>query len=160
MGTHYQGTPAEEEALDVYIKLMRAAESVTSRINAHLRDHSLTVSQFGVLEALYHLGPMCQSDLARKILKSSGNLTTVIDNLERDALVERQRSAADRRMVSVRLTAKGHALIADIFPPHVAGVVDVFATLTPAEQAALGDLLRKVGKGESILESGDLGIDT
>jgi MarR family 2-MHQ and catechol resistance regulon transcriptional repressor len=146
MGTHFQGTDEERRALSVYIKLMRAAESTTGRINEHLREHGLTVSQFGVMEALYHLGPLCQGALARKILKSSGNLTTVIDNLVRDELVERCRDEADRRMIHVHLTDKGRTLIERIFPPHVAGVVETFAVLTPEEQETLGDLLRKVGK--------------
>jgi MarR family transcriptional regulator, 2-MHQ and catechol-resistance regulon repressor len=146
MGTHYQGSSAERQALSVYIKLMRAAESVTSRINSHLRDHGLTVSQFGVMEAIYHLGPMNQSDLARKILKSSGNLTTVIDNLSREDLVERCRPPEDRRMVSVHLTPKGRKLIESIFPQHVQGVVESFSVLTDEEQTTLDTILRKVGK--------------
>ncbi len=145
MGTHYQGTPDEIRALDVYIKLARAADAVTQRINSHLKEDGLTVSQFGVLEALYHLGSMCQTELASKILKSTGNLTLVIDNLERDGLVERQRDGADRRFVSVYLTPTGRQLIDRIFGPHVAGVVETMNALAPAEQAELARLCRKLG---------------
>ena len=81
MTTHYQGTNEEMRALDLLIKLSRASESVATRINRQLKDSDLTVSQFGVLEALYHRGPMCQSSLAEKILRSTGNLTLVIDHL-------------------------------------------------------------------------------
>jgi MarR family 2-MHQ and catechol resistance regulon transcriptional repressor len=146
MGTHFDGTDEQRRALSVYIKLMRAAESTTGRINDHLRDYGLTVSQFGVLEALYHLGAMCQGELARKILKSSGNLTTVVDNLVRDELVERCRDEADRRMIHVHLTDKGRTLIEQILTPHVANVVEAFSVLTPEEQETLDGLLRKVGK--------------
>jgi len=146
VGTHFEGTEEERRSLSVYIKLMRAAESTTGRINDHLRDYGLTVSQFGVLEALYHLGPMCQGELARKILKSSGNLTTVVDNLVRDELVERCRDEADRRMIHVHLTDKGRSLIEQILPPHVANVVETFSVLTLEEQETLDGLLRKVGK--------------
>ena len=146
MGTHFDGTDEQRRALSVYIKLMRASESVTGRINDHLRDYGLTVSQFGVLEALYHLGAMCQGELARKILKSSGNLTTVVDNLVRDEVVERCRDEADRRMIHVHLTDKGRALIEQILPPHVANVVEAFSVLTAEEQEMLDGLLRKVGR--------------
>jgi MarR family transcriptional regulator, 2-MHQ and catechol-resistance regulon repressor len=146
MGTHYPGNRTERQALSAYIKLMRAAEAVTSRINRHLRREGLTVSQFGVMEAIYHLGPMNQSDLARKILKSSGNLTTVIDNLSREGLVERCRPTEDRRVVNVHLTPKGRELIERIFPPHVESVVESFAVLTDEEQTTLDTLLRKLGK--------------
>lgn len=146
MGTHYHGSEAEIRALNTYIKLMRAAESVTSRINQHLSADKLTVSQFGVLEALYHLGPLCQSDLAQKILKSSGNITLVIDNLEKRGLVVRQRSQKDRRFVTVKLTGVGRALIESIFPRHVERVVQELSSLSADEQEELARLLRKLGK--------------
>jgi MarR family 2-MHQ and catechol resistance regulon transcriptional repressor len=145
MGTHYPGTPDEIRALDVYIKLARAADAVTQRINHHLKEDGLTVSQFGVLEALYHLGPMCQTELAGKILKSTGNLTLVIDNLERSGLVERQRDTVDRRFVSVHLTPAGEALIGRIFKPHVQGVVATMSALSGEEQEELARLSRKLG---------------
>lgn len=148
MGTHFQGTADEIRVLDVYIKLARAADAITQRINRHLKEDGLTVSQFGVLEALYHLGPMCQTELAGKILKSTGNLTLVIDNLERSGLVERQRDTVDRRFVTVRLTPAGHDLIAGIFPDHVAGVVETMTILTAEEQEQLASLCRKLGLGQ------------
>lgn len=147
MGTHYQGNETERLALDVYIKLARSAESVSQRINQHLADHNLTVSQFGVLEALYHLGPMHQTDLARRILKSSGNLTLVIDNLSRRGLAQRQPDAEDRRCVYVHLTEAGRALLAELFPHHVAVVVAEMSVLTAAEQRELARLCRLVGIG-------------
>ena len=145
MGTHYQGTPAEQSALNSYIKLSRAAEAVGQRINDHLKAAHLTISQFGVLEALYHLGPLQPGQLAEKILKSSGNLTLVIDNLVKRGLVQRQRRADDRRCIDIQLTPAGRDLIADLMPGHVAGVVAAFAPLTPEEQAQLGDLCRRLG---------------
>ena len=145
MGTHYQGTQVEKDALNVYIKLSRAAGAVEARINDHLRDYGLTPSQFGVLEALYHLGPLHQYELATKILKSSGNLTLVIDNLVKRGLVERERDTGDRRCITVCLTEAGNQLIGDIFPRHVERVVDVISVLTPDEQHQLGILCRKLG---------------
>lgn len=71
-------------ALSTYTKLVRAAESVTSRTSRLMTEAGLTLSQFGVLEALYHKGPLCQRDIAAKILKSTGNITLVIDNLEKE----------------------------------------------------------------------------
>jgi len=145
MATHFQGTEEERRALDAFIKLSRAAESVGARVNDHLRDDGLTVSQFGVLEALYHLGPMPAGQLAGKILRSSANLTLVIDNLARRGLVRRKRRADDRRTVEISLTEEGRALIAAILPDHVAGVVDAMSALSAEEQATLAALCRKVG---------------
>jgi MarR family 2-MHQ and catechol resistance regulon transcriptional repressor len=147
MGTHYQGTKKEISALDVYIKLSRAAEAVSLRINQHLKREKLTISQFGVLEALYHLGSMHQNQLAEKILKSNGNMTLVIDNLVKRRLVERERDPADRRCVTIHLTKTGHKLIHDIFPRHVQTVVKEIGLLTLEEQAQLAALCRKLGLG-------------
>ncbi|HIG56470.1 MAG TPA: MarR family transcriptional regulator [Candidatus Latescibacteria bacterium] len=146
MATHYQGTIAEIRALDAYIKLVRASESVVGRIGQNLRaEDGLTLSQFGVLEALWHLGPLCQRDLGLKILKSSGNMTMVVDNLEKRQLVDRRKNADDRRVTEVHLTAKGRALIEDIFPRHAAQITEELGRLTAAEQKQLGALCRKLG---------------
>jgi MarR family 2-MHQ and catechol resistance regulon transcriptional repressor len=145
MPTHYTGTPEERLALDSYIKLSRAAESVTHRINAHLNEAGLTTSQFGVLEALYHLGPLPVGQLGDKILKSSGNMTMVVDNLERRGLVSRSRRADDRRCIEVSLTAEGHSLVMGILPGHVAGVRATMSALSDDELAQLGALCRKLG---------------
>lgn len=147
MGTHYQGTPAEMLALDTYIKLKRATDSVTSRINAHLSNYGLTVSQFGILEALHHLGPMCQRELGGKILKSTGNITFILDNLAKRNLVRRQRDTDDRRFITIHLTDDGDALIRRIFPLHVEIVAQEIGVLDRPEQESLGRLCRKVGLG-------------
>ena len=105
----------------------------------------MTTSQLGVLEAVLHLGPMSQCDLARKILKSNGNMTTVIDNLERDNLVRRERSREDRRVLVIHLTPKGTALIERIFPLHVENMTLAMGQLTAKEQELLSTLCRKLG---------------
>ena len=92
--THYKGTQEEQQALDTFIKLSRAAESVGKRVNDHLNAHDLTVSQFGALEALYHLGPMPVGQLAGKILRSSANLTLV--SFDRTSFVNSNRSSSVR----------------------------------------------------------------
>jgi MarR family 2-MHQ and catechol resistance regulon transcriptional repressor len=100
-----------------------------------------------VLEALYHLGSMCQSDIGAKLLRSGGNITLVIDNLEKRGLVRRQRDSDDRRMVFVSLTDAGRELIAYIFPQHLKSIQQEMEILTPEEQDTLGVLCRKLGKG-------------
>jgi MarR family 2-MHQ and catechol resistance regulon transcriptional repressor len=144
----YKRNPTELRALSTYIKLMRASESVTARIHRNLSAIGLTISQLGVLDALYHLGPLSQTEIGKKILKSSGNITMVIDNLEKRGLVRRERRKSDRRYIIVRLTDEGHGLISDIFPPHAAVIAEEMSSLTAAEQAQLGHLCRKLGLKE------------
>lgn len=145
MGTHFKGNREEVLALDAFIKLVRAAGSVSNRVEAHFATIGLTVSQFGVLDALHHLGPLYQKDLAAKILKSTGNITMVVDNLEKRGLVERTRDENDRRHYYVRITAQGTHLIRSFFPGHVKRIVREMGKLTKAEQETLGRLCKKVG---------------
>lgn len=145
MRAPYQGNKKEARALRTYVKLMRAAESVTARTHRHLSATGLTISQFAVLEALYQLGPLAQREIGEKILRSSGNITMVIDNLEKNGLVRRKRNETDRRFFIVHLTDKGYNLINTIFPPHAAVIAKDLGVLTAAEQDALGRLCKKLG---------------
>ena len=148
MGTRHQGPEEEVRALGAYVKLMRAAESTSARLGGLLAEAGLTDGQFGVLEALYHLGSLHQRELGEKLLRSRGNITVVVDNLERRGLVRRQRQAEDRRCVAVHLTPEGQRLIRAVFPRHAAQVARTLAVLTPAEQEELGRLCRKLGRQE------------
>ncbi|MCP4622862.1 MAG: MarR family transcriptional regulator [bacterium] len=143
----FLGNNKEVRALSTYVKLMRAAESITARVHKHLSSVGLTVSQFGVLEAMHHLGPLSQKDLGQKILRSSGNITMVIDNLEKRRLVQRELDTSDRRFFIVHLTDEGQKLIRKIFPSHAALITNEMSVLNATDQKILGDLCKKVGVG-------------
>lgn len=149
MGTKYQGSAEEIRALDAYIKLTRATESIRTRTSAHLHGRGLSVTQFAVLEALYHLGELSQVELSRKLLTSTGNITTVLQNLEKRGLICRRRSTEDQRFIYVSITESGSTLVAQILPAHVRGIVDDMSALTPEEQVTLAALCRKLGLKQS-----------
>ena len=146
MPTHYHGTPEEVRALDTWIKFTRAVDSFGARLAGRGTCSEVTVSQFGVLEALHHLGPLRQGEIGAKLLRSGGNITLVVDNLEARGLVQRTREAHDRRVVTVSLTEAGEALIAGLFPQHVRAIVEEMSVLTADEQETLGRLCRKLGR--------------
>ena len=98
---------SEALVLSTFIKLVRASESVTVRSHRHLAQEKLSFGQFAVIEALFHLGPLCQKDIAGKILRSPRNITMIVDNLEKRKLVRRERDIGDRRFLNVHLTDKG-----------------------------------------------------
>lgn len=148
MSIHYNGTQEEIRALNAFVKLMRAANSLDARLLQHGCLGDLTASQFGVMEALYHLGSMCQTELAQKILKTSGNMTLVIDNLEKHGYVVRQRDTTDRRFITVHLTEAGRRKIEAVLPCQIKAIVAELAILTPEEQETLARLCKKLGKGE------------
>lgn len=145
MGTHYQGNEQERNTLNAFIKLMRATESINNRLNRHLAAADLTLSQFGVLEALYHLGPLNQKSLGEKLLKSGGNITLVIDNLEKCNFVERQRDPEDRRAMLIHLTPKGKAFIKAFFPKHLKHIKEEFSVLSEKEKKDLARICKKIG---------------
>jgi MarR family 2-MHQ and catechol resistance regulon transcriptional repressor len=136
-------------ALNTYTKLMRAADSVTGRTSRPMLAADLTLSQFGVLEALHHKGPLCQRDIAAKILKSTGNITMVIDNLEKRGLVRRERVSQDRRYLTVHLTEQGVGLVVRVFADVEASIVAEMSSLSGDEQDLLGKLCKKLGIKES-----------
>ncbi|GBF51277.1 transcriptional regulator [Leptospira ryugenii] len=148
MGTKFKGSKREIQALDSFIKLKRATETISSRVSSEFNKLNISESQFGVLESLYHLGPLCQKSLGDKILKSTGNITLVIDNLEKRSLVERVRDTADRRFITVHLTDAGKKLIEEIFPDHVKRITNEFSILSAEEHEALGRICKKLGKKE------------
>lgn len=145
MGTKYKGRRDEIIALDTAIKLIRAAEALTSKASFNLIKYKITLSQFGILDAVYHLGPQTQKSLGKKISKSGGNITHVIDNLEKRNLVKRQRRKSDRRNFEIYLTKKGEKLIIKILPGQVNIIKDSMSILNEEESELLQSLCKKIG---------------
>lgn len=145
MPTHYSGSEDEVRALDAFIKLMRASSTVRQGVAAELASVGLTDSQLGTLESLYHLGPLSQKEICQKLLVSGGNVTMVVDNLEKRGLVERRRDEHDRRYVNVHLTDAGRELMGEYFPRHAAAITREFSVLEPEEQEQLARLCRILG---------------
>ncbi|MEW5815275.1 MAG: MarR family transcriptional regulator [Spirochaetota bacterium] len=150
MGTKYKGKNKEVAALDTFIKLTRATSTVLQSIEGqNPLPKGMNATSFGILDALYHLGSLNQQELGFKILKSKGSISTVIDDLERDGFVKRVRSTADKRYILVNLTKKGKDTMTKLLPGWVEAVVNAFKNLTSDEQKNLGQLCRKLGKGEA-----------
>lgn len=126
---------------------MRCTASVLNRVNSRLQTFGLTFSQFSVLESLFHLGPMCQKELGNKLLQTGGNITMVVNNLEKQGLVLRLREEVDKRFIVVHLTWRGSQLIEEIFPQHLDDVKQFFGVLNHEELRQFDQLLRRVGKG-------------
>jgi MarR family 2-MHQ and catechol resistance regulon transcriptional repressor len=146
MPSNYKGSPVEVEALSAFINLMRASDSVAAVLQKDFDQNELTTSQFGVLEALFHLGPLFQGELAQKLLRCTGSITSVVEGLEKKGMVERRRESHDKRYVRVSLTQKGKKAIEQVFPKHAHSMVQLFGSLTREEQGELRRLCAKLGK--------------
>ena len=142
----------QDLALKLWVVLSRAHAAVEAHARGQVTAHGLTLPEFGVLEALYHKGPMLLGDLQRKILVSSGGITYVVDRLESKDLVQRTESPEDRRARFVSLTREGERFIKRIFPEHAETIEHAVSTLAADDQRTAVRLLRDLGKGASALD--------
>lgn len=146
MGTHYKGTKRETAALDTFIKLTRASETLRSKLRLSLDAYGLSESQFAALDALYHLGSLSQKELGSKLLRSGGNITMVVDNLEKNGYALRKRGRKDRRFFIIELTNKGKKKFEEVLPGQVDLITGMFNVLNKTEQKELQKLCRKLGR--------------
>lgn len=136
---------AQDRALKLFVVLSRAFDAFRRKLEAHSSLHELTPTEFGILEALYHKGPLLLGDVQRKILLSSGGVTYTVDRLAEKGLVERKACPSDRRARYAALTAKGSSLMRDVFPKHADEIVKLMSGLSAREQDEAIALLRKLG---------------
>ena len=135
----------------LWLLLWKASKAVEARARHSVNTTGLCLSDFGVLEALLHRGPLPINILGKKVLLSSGSMTAAVDRLERSGLVEREAASTDRRARIVHLTEEGSKLIGTLFAGHERDMEAVFSRLNKTERNALANLLRKLGReAESI----------
>lgn len=135
----------QDRALKLFVVLNRAAATVIAHAEADVARHGLSLAEFSSLEALYHKGPLLVGELQRAVLKSSGGMTYVVDRLQDKGLVRRRPCAEDRRALYAELTEEGHALMEHIFPEHAAAIERAMAGLGARDQAAVIELLKRLG---------------
>lgn len=131
--------------VEAYVWLVRSAEHLHSLVSRGLIPHGLTPSQYSTLKVLVQRGEMMQRDIASFLLKTGGNVTMVVDNLERMGLVLRRKSEVDRRQTIVAVTEEGRKIFGDVYPGHIDDIESVLSKLTDEECATLTEILEKVG---------------
>ncbi len=147
---------AEREALRLWVVLSRAQEAVARHAAADVERNGLTLTEFAIVEALYHKGPLLLGDVQRKILVSSGGVTYLVDRLVAKGLVERQVCPEDRRARYAALTPEGEALVRRIFPGHARSIERAMGGLTREERVEAARLLRTLGRAaEALPVAGD-----
>jgi MarR family 2-MHQ and catechol resistance regulon transcriptional repressor len=136
----------QDTALKLLIVMARAFNAVTEYVGKEdMERHGITPTEFAILEALYHKGPLLLGEVQRKILVTSGGITYLVDRLVEKGLVKREQCPEDRRARYAVLTPAGQALIKKIFPAHAARIEQAMSGLTQAEQREATALLRKLG---------------
>ena len=136
----------QDTALKLFVVMSRSLNAVTGYVmKDEMEKHGITPTEFAILEALYHKGPLLLGEVQRKILVTSGGITYLVDRLVEKGLVKREQCPEDRRARYAVLTPAGQVLIKKIFPAHAARIEQAMAGLTQAEQREATALLRKLG---------------
>ena len=130
----------------VFLVLWKAARAVQACAEKSITDLEMCGSDFAVLEALLHKGPLPVNEIGKKILLTSGSITVAVDRLEKRELVERRAHGTDRRARIVHLTKEGRKLMTRAYAQHAADLERLaLASLTVTERATLIRLLKKIG---------------
>ncbi|HEL0588407.1 TPA: MarR family transcriptional regulator [Streptococcus equi subsp. zooepidemicus] len=130
-------------ALKAMVVFRKAQRTLDAQSSAFFQKANLTPTQFSVLEVLYSKGSMRINKLIGSLLATSGNMTVVLKNMERNGWISRCQDAKDKRACLVQLTPEGKALIETILPEHIKRVEALFSVLTEIEQKQLITLLKK-----------------
>ena len=132
--------------LQLVIALARAVKEIERWVRPHLASHGLGVTEFAVLEVLYHKGPLPLGEIRDRILVTGASTTYVVKKLEQRGLIRRRSSGEDHRVVFGGLTPAGRRLIGDLFPVHVQHLRQAMAGLSVQEKRAAGELIRKLAQ--------------
>src|SRR2546427_10025158 len=130
----------------VFLVLWKAARAVEAYAEKSVSELQMCGSDFAVLEALVHKGPLPINEIGKKVLLTSGSITVAVDRLETKGLVERRAHGTDRRAKIVHLTKEGRKVITPAYADHAADMERLAsASLTRAERETLIGLLKKIG---------------
>lgn len=132
--------------LKLYVVLSRAYRALLAHDTRDVRRYGLNLTEFAVLELLYHKGPQPLQQIGDKILITTGTITYVVDKLEQKSLLYRQPCGEDRRKTYAVLTDAGQALLESVFPRHARALEYAIGGLTSEEQEVAIALLKKLGR--------------
>jgi MarR family transcriptional regulator, 2-MHQ and catechol-resistance regulon repressor len=149
---HFNAVSTDISGAHLWLILMKAYRALSQVDARSIAASGLGLSDFAVLEVLLHKGPLPVNTIGRRVMLTSGSITTAIDRLENKQLVRRKANPKDRRVTHVALTRAGSTLIRRIFKVHAQRLETLFGPLSVTERLTLGTLLKKIGKhGESLL---------
>lgn len=135
---------AYQPAIDCYLLLRRTHDMLERYVESELNSQGTSSAQYGVLVNLFRMQPCSLTELSTKLFRTSGNITSLIDRMERDGLVERLDHPEDRRVTQVRLTERGAELLRSLRPHHRAFLSDLMNCYSDDELSRLTELLGRL----------------
>jgi DNA-binding MarR family transcriptional regulator len=136
----------DHRALRVWLRLLTCTQLIERRVRSRLREQfNTTLPRFDLMAQLErHPEGLKMNELSRLLMVTGGNVTAIVDQLEKEGLVERMDEPADRRAFRIRLTRAGDKSFAEMARAHEEWVVELLAGMTRREQDELLRLLAKV----------------
>lgn len=134
-----------QNALDLFRVFARAFKSISEHSIRDSKEHGFNPTEFAVLELLYTRGPQKLQQIGSRLLLVSGNVTYVIDKLEKNGFIFREQDPKDKRSIYAQLTEKGKEYLNQVYPIHAIRIARAFSGLSSTEQEELKALLKKAG---------------
>src|SRR5215211_434181 len=141
-----EDTADRNATLQLVIAIARALQAIEKGVRPQLADSGLSMTEFAVLEVLYHKGALPLGEIRDRILVTGASTTYVVRKLEERGLMRRRMCTEDQRVVFGELTPKGRALLGKVFPAHVQRLRNVMAGLSGSEKRAASQLLRRLSR--------------
>lgn len=145
MANQYEANHDQASSLKLFVVLSRTLESIEKKVIADIKNHGLNLTEFSVLELLYHKGDQPIQKIGEKVLLSSSSMTYVIDQLEKKGWIRRRQCPNDRRVTYAAITSTGETLMDDIFPQHAKAIQEIMGGLTTIEKDFMLEQLKKLG---------------
>ena len=145
--------PEDADHVHAWLVLGKAFSAMTKFTTAGIQESGLGESDFRVLEALLHKGPLPVNVIGPKVFLTPGSISTAVDRLFSKGLVSREESPDDRRIRVVALTERGKALILPIYRKHVEDIRELLADFTPSDIRRLERLMKKAGRRAEALHA-------
>ncbi len=136
--------------IHLWLLLSKASQAMAAHARRSVSEQGLCLSDFAVLEALLHKGPLAVNVLGKKVLLTSGSMTAAVDRLNERGWVERRENGGDRRTRVVHLTTKGRVVIRKLFAAHEQDMEQAVAFMSARERVALANGLRRLGRGVAV----------
>lgn len=146
---HMRYSDKDELNLKVLITLNRCQQSVMRKGQREAKEKKITMSQWAVLEMLYHKGDLKVGDIIEKSLSTIGNISLVIDNLAKQSLLVKKKCNKDKRVTYVSITKEGRDVMEEAFPEYLVRLDSIMSPLEEQEKKELARLLKKLGHANS-----------
>ncbi len=141
----------ENLSLKAFVVIMKASKTLEELVKKDIAAHGMKISDFAILEALYHKGRQTIKQISEAVLINTGSITYIIDKLEKNNYLQRIYCKEDRRVVYIEITSKGNDLMNEIFPLHQKMIESLFTDITEENKRMLIDTVKIIGKkGETL----------